>query len=155
MRRAVLALLVSVLVLVGCDDGSPDAADSDAPGSTIDTNFASPGDERFCELARTYIEQFTRRAPPGDVREFGESLQNSQEIVLQMQEVAPAEIVSDVLILADVLDVVVPALEAAEFDLSQVPPSVLQQLQDPGFQASAARLQAYTESACEPVTGAL
>lgn len=64
---------------------------------------------------------------------------------------APAEIVGDVLSLTDVLGVIVPALEAAEFDLSQVPPEALQRLQDPDFQASATRLQAYTESACEPV----
>lgn len=176
MRRVALALLASVLLLGGCDDpdiaSSPgtttstsqdettssthDAATSstvapDTPGSTIDTDFATPGDERFCGLARSYIEPFARRAAPGDVRGFGEALQESQAIVQQMEEVAPPEIVDDILRLSDVLGAVVPALEAANFDLSQVPPEVLQRLQDPDFQASAQRLQAYVETVCEPV----
>lgn len=155
MKRGLLALVALVLVLGSCDDNSPDTSAGQQPGgSTTDTNVASPGDERFCELARSYIEQSTRPPAPGDVRGFGESLQDSQAIVLQMQEVAPAEIVSDVVNLTDVLGAVVPALAAVDFDLTQVPPVVLEQLQDPNFQAATARVQAYTESACEPVADA-
>ena len=155
MRWALLVLLATVQILGGCDGGGSDTAPSqNTPGSTVDTEFASPGDERFCELARSYFEQVTRRTAPGDVQDFGESLQASQSIVSEMRDVAPGEIVSDVVRLADVLTVVVPALEGAQFDLSQVPPDVLQRLQDPDFQASSARLQAYIESACDPVADA-
>lgn len=161
MRCAALVLFASVLVLGACNDGDPDTAGSqgtttsttgspEAPDSAVDSDVSNPGDERFCDLARSYVEQFTGQSP-GDARGFGQALQEAQAIVLEMQEVAPAEIVGDVLSLADVLGVIVPALEAAEFDLSQVPPEALQRLQDPDFQASATRLQAYIESACEPV----
>jgi hypothetical protein len=172
MRRVLVTLCVSVLLFGGCDD---DAGDSVAPvdpptsttgaqdpststtdpnatpGSTIDTTFSEPGDERFCELARSYVEQFTGRAAPGEARAFGEALQEAQSIVLEMQDVAPAEIVADLLIVTDVLGVVVPALEEVDFDLSQIPPDELERLQDPDFQASSARLQAYVENACKPV----
>lgn len=173
-----MVLLVSLLLLGGCDDEAAEVTDPDgratstttadsssttgspgAPppatdpgattGATLDTSFSGPGDERFCGLARSYIEQFSRRAGPGETRAFGEALAEARTIVLEMQDVAPAEIVADVLKLTDVLGFVVPALEAVEFDLSRVPPDALLQLQDPDFQASAARLQAYTETVCD------
>ncbi len=176
MRRVLVTLCVSVLLLGGCDDEAGDSAapvdpptsttdsqgapttststaiiDPDAtPGSTIDTSFSSSGDERFCELARTYVELFTSRAAPGDVRAFGEGLQQAQSVLLEMQEVADEEIVVDLVVVTDVLGIVVPALEEVDFDLTQISPEVLERLQDPDFQASSARLQAYTENACEP-----
>jgi hypothetical protein len=67
-----------------------------------------------------------------------------------MQEVADEEIVVDLVVVTDVLSIVVPALEEVDFDLTQISPEVLERLQDPDFQASSARLQAYTENACEP-----
>lgn len=180
MRRAAFALLASVLVLVGCDDGSPDiAASQDTTTSTIlspgestsstvppdeatsatvspdvpvgspDAQPADPADERFCTLARRYVE-YMSRTPPGDVRGFGEALQEARSIILEMQEVAPPEIVDDLLRVTGVLNVVVPALEAVDFDLSRVPADVLRILQDPEFRTSAERLQAYTEDACGP-----
>lgn len=178
MRRVVLLLLVALLLLGGCADEVPEVTDpngrststlpdsspptaspgtpsttgaANTPGATLDTNFSTPGDERFCGLARSYIEQFSQRAGPGETRAFGEALQEAQSIVLEMETVAPPEIVVDIVNLTGVLAVVVPALEAADFDLSQVPPEALLALQDPDFQASAARLQAYTETACEAV----
>ena len=63
---------------------------------------------------------------------------------------APPEIVDDLLRVTGVLDVVVPALEAVDFDLTRMPPDVLRILQDPEFQTSTTRLQAYTEDACGP-----
>lgn len=181
MRRAALALLTSVLVLGGCDDGSPDIAasqdtttsimlsPSEATSSTVppdeavpttgspdepapppDAEPANPDDERFCALARTYVESMSRTAPE-DAQGFGEGLRDARSMVLEMQEVAPPEIVDDLVRIIGVLSVVVPALEAADFDLTRVPPDVLRLLQDPEFQASAARLQAYTEDACGPV----
>lgn len=178
MRRTVLILSVSLLLLGGCDDegaevtapngrptsttsadsssttGSPATsppATGNMPGVSTDTSLSSPGDQRFCVLARSYIEQFSRRAAPGETRAFGEALQEAQSIVLELRAVAPAEIVADIVKLTSVLGEVVPALEAVDFDLSQVPPEVLLPLQDPDFRASAARLQSYTETACEPV----
>ena len=97
MRRVALALLATVLVLAGCDDGSPDTAASqdttstilspgdatsstvspeeatpttvspDAPAASSDADPSNPADERFCTLARAYFEYMTRRGP-GDVR---------------------------------------------------------------------------------------
>ena len=179
MRRAALALLASVLV-GGCDDGSPDIAASqdattsttlspseatpstvppdgatpftgspDAPPASPDAEPANPDDERFCTLARAYVESMSRTAPE-DAQGFGEGLREARSIILEMQEVAPPEIVDDLLRLTGVLSVVVPALEAVDFDLARVPPDVLRLLQDPEFQASATRLQAYTEDACGP-----
>ena len=180
MRRVVPALLASVLVLGACDDGSPDIAasqdttrsttlsPSEATSSTVppdgatpitgspggpsappDAEAADPDDERFCTLARTYVESMSRTAPE-DAQGFGEGLREARSNILGMQEVAPQEIVDDLLRLTGVLSVVVPALEAADMDLARVPPDVLRLLQDPEFQASAARLQAYTEDACGP-----
>ena len=180
MRRVALALLASVLVLGGCDDGSPDIAASqdtttsttlspseatsstvppddatpitgspDGPPAPPDAEPADPDDERFCTLARTYVESMSRTAPE-DAQGFGESLREARSIIVEMQEVAPPEVVDDLLRLTGVLSVVVPALEAVDFDLTRVSPDVLRLLQDPEFQASAARLQAYTEDACRP-----
>lgn len=181
MRRVALALLASVLVLAGCDDESPDIAASqdsttstnlapseatsstvppdeatsttvspDVPVASPDAEPADPTDERFCTLARRYIE-YMGRTPPGDVRGFGEALQEARSIVLEMQDVAPPEIVDDLVKLTGVLSAVVPAMEAVDFDLARVPPDVLRLLQDPEFQASATRLQVYIEDACGPV----
>ena len=181
MRRAALALWASVLVLGGCDDSSRDIAasqdtttsttlsPSEAASSTVqpdeapsttgspDVPVAPPvaepansDDERFCTLARSYVESMSRTAPE-DTQGFGEGLREAQSMVLEMQEVAPPEIVDDLLRLTGVLSVVVPALEAVEFDLARVPPDVLRLLQDPEFQASATRLRAYTGNACRPV----
>ena len=181
MRRAALALLASVVLLGGCDDGSPDVTASenattsttrspsegtssivppDEATSTIaspdigvappDAEAANPDDERFCVLARTYVESMSRRSPE-DAQGFGEGLREARSIILELQEVAPPEIVEDLVRLTGVLSVVVPALEAADFDLRRVPPDVLRLLQDPEFQASTTHLRAYTEDACRPV----
>ncbi|HVL03620.1 MAG TPA: hypothetical protein VM386_04200 [Acidimicrobiales bacterium] len=91
----------------------------------------------------------SRRAPE-DAQGFGEGLREARSIILEMQEVAPPEIVDDLVRLTGVLSVVVPALEAADFDLTRVPPDVLRLLQDPEFQASTTRLRAYTEGTCGP-----
>lgn len=128
--------------------GSPDvpvAQPGAAPAGSDD-----PDDERFCTLARTYVESMNRTAPE-DAQGFGKGLREARSIILEMQEVAPPEIVDDVLRVTGVLTVVVPALEAVDFDLRRVPPEVLRLLQDPEFQTSATRLQAYTEDACGPV----
>lgn len=181
MRRGALALLASVLALGGCDDGTPDIAasqdtttsttlsPSEATSSTVPPDKATPttgspdvpvaqrgaepanpDGERFCTLARTYVESMSRTAPE-DTQGFGHGLREAQSIIREMREVAPPEIVNDLLRLTGVLSVVVPALEAADSDLTRVPPDVLRLLQDPEFQASATRLQAYTEEACGPV----
>lgn len=121
-----------------------------APGSTIDTNFSAGADEQFCQLVGQYVDQFTAGAAPGDVQGFGESLRQSRDLVDQMQAAAPEELVADVVILAQTLGTVVDALEAVDFDLSQVDPEALLMLQDPDFQASAVRLQAFAETACTP-----
>lgn len=167
MRRGASLLFVSVLLLGGCGDDSPDVAvpattaapatssttpssPPSSPAPTAGTDTSSPQEQRFCELARSYIEAFTGRAAPGDVRGFGGNLQEARAIVVEMQDLAPPEVVDDVMKVADTLGIVVSAMEEADFDLTEVPPDVLQQLQDPDFQASAARLQAYTDSACPP-----
>lgn len=168
-----------VLVLGGCDDVGPDIAGSqdttttsspnettsstlppdeitsstvspDVAAAPPDPEAANSDDERFCALARRYFEYMSRTAPE-DVRGFGESLQEARSIIFEMEEVAPPEIVQDVVRITGVLDVVVPALQAVDFDLTRVPPDVLRLLRDPEFQTSATRLQAYTEDACGSV----
>lgn len=132
------------------DEATPNTGSPDVPVGQPDAEPANPDDERFCTLARTYVESMNRTAPE-DAQGFGKGLQEARSIILEMQEVAPPEIVDDVLRVTGVLSVVVPALEAVDFDLTRVPPDVLRLLQDPEFQTSATRLQAYTEDACGPV----
>lgn len=177
MKRRASVLFVSVLLLGGCSEADRDA---DGPATTATTTTPTTGPattatmantapgppsspaptpgsdpstpqvQSFCVLARSYIEAFTGRAAPGDVRGFGGNLERARSSILEMQKVAPPEVVDDVLYVADTLGVVVSALEEANYDLGEVPPEVLQRLQDPEFRASAARLQAYTDSACQP-----
>lgn len=176
MRRITLVLLTMALLGVACsgetDDptnrpalpatttslgdaststvpGDAPTTTAGAPGSTIDTEFAGEADERFCALAGQYIDSFTTDAPPGDVQGFGESLRQSRDLVNQMQEAAPEELVDDVVLLAQVLGGVVDALEAVDYDLAEVSPDALMTLQDPDFQAAAVRLQAYSETVCQ------
>jgi PBP1b-binding outer membrane lipoprotein LpoB len=164
-------VVAAVLLLAGCSGDTDDPTDrpappsttstsvdpaattttvAAAPGSTIDTDFAEGADPAFCALAGRFVEQFTSSTPPGDVQGFGRSLQESRSLVEQMRARAPGELTDDVVVLAQVLGVVVDALEAAEFDLTQVDPEALEALQDPDFQAAAVRLQAYAETACPP-----
>lgn len=143
-------VLFGLMAMAGCDDGTVVPPQEDAtPGASIDTNFSSTGSARFCELARSFHER-SPAAAPGDIRGYGEALQESRMLASQLEDEASDEIAGDVRTLNATLAAVVTALEDADFQLPNVPTETLQELQGPDFQAAAVRLHAYTETTCPP-----
>jgi hypothetical protein len=151
MRRLVVSLgLVAVLGLTGCGGGDDDDA---APAQTTaaPTTTAAVGNDQagtpFCGLARTYTEKFsTLIAVANDPAKLRAATTDAEAAIRQAQTTAPAEIKSDVGVVASTAKDVLAALQKNNFDLSKTPE--VSKLQEPGFTASLGNMNRYARAHC-------
>ncbi len=151
MRRLVVSLsLVAVLGLAGCGGGGDDDA---APAQTTaaPSTTAAVGNDQagtpFCGLARTYTEKFsTLLAVANDPTKLRAATTDAEAAIRQAQTTAPAEIKSDVGVVANTAKDVLAALQKNNFDLSRTPE--VAKLQEPGFQAALASMNRYARAHC-------
>ena len=151
MRRLVVSLgLIAVLGLTGCGGGDDDDA-APAPTTAAPSTTALVGNDQagtpFCGLARTYTEKFsTLLAVANDPVKLRAATTDAEAAIRQAQSQAPAEIKSDVTLVATTAGQVLAALQKNSFDLSKTPE--VSKLQEPAFQTSLANLNRYSRAHC-------
>ena len=152
MRRLVVSLgLVAVLGLTGCGGGGDDDEAAPAPTTAAPPTTALVGNDQagtpFCGLARTYTEKFsTLLAVANDPVKLKAATTDSEAAIRQAQTTAPAEIKSDVAVVAKTAKDVLAALQKNNFDLSKT--AEVSKLQEPGFQSSLANMNRYARAHC-------
>ena len=151
MRRMVVSFgLVAVLAFTGCggggDDDAAPAQTTAAPSTTAVVGNDQAGTP-FCGLARTYTEKFsTLLAVANDPVKLRAATTDAESAIRQAQSQAPAEIRSDVAVVATTAKDVLAALQKNNFDLSKTPE--VSKLQEPAFQTSLANLNRYARAHC-------
>ncbi len=152
MRRLVVTIgLAAALALAGCGGGGDD--DDAAPASTTvaPSTTALIGNDQagtpFCGLARTYTEKFsTILASANDPARLRAVTTDAEAAIRQAQATAPAEIKSDVTVVATTARQVLNALQKNNFDLAGT--SEITKLQEPAFQTSLANMNRYARAHC-------
>lgn len=153
MGRLAAALgLIAVLGLTGCgggdsdDDAAPPPPTTAAPPSTAAVGNDQAGTP-FCGLARAYTEKFsTVLASASDPAKLRVATTDVESVIRQAQATAPAEIKSDVTVVATTAKQILTALQKNDFDLGRT--SEVTKLQEPGFQASLANMNRYARAHC-------
>jgi hypothetical protein len=149
MRRGIVIIgLAAGLALAGCGGGGDDDA---APTTTPPPTTALVGNDQagtpFCGLARTYTEKFsTLITVANDPARLRAATTDAEAAIRQAQSQAPAEIRPDVMTVATTAREVLTALQRNNFDLTKTPE--VSKLQEPAFQTSLNKLNAYARAHC-------
>ena len=158
-RISLLACGLAVLLLTACSGGDDDndaAPTTSAPattlapaGGTTTPSFTGQNSAQFCNLARTYNERFTSVGPNATPAQLRTVAREGQTAISQAVTSAPAEIKTDVEVLARTFTALLAEMERVNFEAARLPPTALQSLSAPEFQASTQRFQAYLRSVCQ------
>ena len=151
MRRSLVTLaLVCVVGLVGCGgDGDDEVAPTPETTTTAAAAPAVPGREgRFCQLLRSYEDQYNRTRNVTEPEQLRELLRNIRSDLDEAQDVAPLEVKADVELVAQVLGEYVDELEKVDFQTRRIPAEVVQRLLSPDFLSAAQRVQVYGRANC-------
>src|SRR5262245_31126475 len=156
MRRYVALVFVAVMMAAcggkGGGSSSPTtAASSVSPGTPgtqpVDTKFTGEGSAEYWKLARSYQEASSKlgtNANP-DLRQlFSDAARDIQAAVA----VAPAEIKSDVTLVAQGFAALVTALNNANYDFTKLAPDLIIRFQSQDFVAASTRVGAYAKNVC-------
>jgi hypothetical protein len=152
MRRLVVTIgLAAALALTACGGGGDD--DDAAPAQTTSPppTTALVGNDQagtpFCGLARTYTEKFsTLLTVANDPVKLRAATTDAETAIRQAQAQAPAEIRSDVTVVATTAGQVLAGLQKNNFDLSKT--AEITKLQEPAFQTSLNKLNTYARAHC-------
>jgi hypothetical protein len=158
MRRLVVSFgVVAALGLTACGGGSGKstaAATTTTPTTVapVTTTVATGNDQagtQFCMLAKTYNDKYNSLLSSlGDPTKLKSVATDAESAIRQAQTTAPAAIKADVTVVATTASQVLAALQKANFVFGNTAPAEVAKLQDPGFQASLARLVAYGQAHC-------
>ena len=154
MRSVLVSVgLAAVLGLAGCGGGgddeeaAPTTTSAPAPATTAaigNDQAATP----FCRLARTYTEKYSSiLTVANDPARLRAATTDAEAAIRQAQATAPAEIKSDVTLVASTASQILTSLQRNNFDLSRTP-EALTRLQDPGFQTALANVNRYGRAHC-------
>ena len=151
MRRSVVVLALVIVCAVGvsaCGDDD-DGGESSQSSSTTAASTQSTGQGgRFCELFRSYNDQFSRTSTIRDSGELRDLLRSARSDVEEAKDLAPPEIKADTEVVYRVIDDYVGALEDVDFNASRIPVDLAQRLASPDFLNAAQRTQAYVATNC-------
>ena len=152
-RAAAAGIAVAVLALSGCsgDGGQDQALPSTTSSPEVNAGTEPPEEpvDPFCAPADALGEGLGDLAPTdGDPDQIREQFTLAREAVAEAEAEAPEEIRPDVAVLADGYEDFFEALEAADFDITQLSLSALTALDTPEMQAASERIDAYRVEAC-------
>jgi hypothetical protein len=152
MRRLVVILgLAAALALTACGGGGDDEDAAPAQTTAAPSTTAAIGNDQagtpFCGLARTYTEKFnTLLTVINDPAKLRAATTDAESAIRQAQAQAPAEIRSDVNVVATTANQVLTGLQKNNFDVGKT--SEISKLSEPTFSASLGKLNAYARAHC-------
>ena len=154
MRSVLVSVgLAAVLGLAGCGGGgddeeaAPTTTSAPAPATTAAIGNDQAGTP-FCRLARTYTEKYSSiLTVANDPARLRTATTDAEAAIRQAQATAPAEIKSDVSLVASTASQILASLQRNNFDLSRTP-EALTRLQEPGFQTALANVNRYGRAHC-------
>ena len=150
MRRLVVSMgLTAVLGLTGCGGGSDDDAAAPTTTSPPSTAVAPATNDQagtpFCKLAKTFIDKV-----PNLTTANGPALKaattDAESAIRQAKDTAPAEIKSDVTVVATAATQALAGLQRSNFDRNKTPEIAV--LNDQGFRDSLFKVLAYAQAHC-------
>jgi hypothetical protein len=154
-----MAATLGLLVTAACGSSSStktaSATSSSVAGvvsstaSTSAPHFSGSSSSKFCDQARNLNDQ-TKLNPSGDLKT---AFAHFDELANQVLSSAPSAIKGDMSTLVEGLRTLKNALAAANYDYSKMDPNAIKSLQDPKFQASSQRVEAYLTQVCGIKTG--
>ena len=156
MRKLWSGMVLSLLLAVaGCGGGGDDSDETaptippTTPAEATTPTFSGRGSGEFCQLVATYSDRVSglsrATSTPAQVRQLAGELGSA---IQQAVAVAPAEIKSDVTLVAAAATDFLAGLQRAGYDLNRVPQESLQRFQAPDVQAATQRLTAYGQTVC-------
>ena len=153
MRRLLATIaLVAALGLTACGGGSSKktATATTLPPPPTTTTLLTGNDQAntpFCKLAQTYTAQYSSLlSSANDPAKLKAATTDAASAINQAQSTAPAEIKSDVTVVASTASQVLAGLQRNNFDLSKTPE--VSKLQDPAFLNSFANMNRYLQAHC-------
>ena len=153
MRRLVVLVgLAAVLGLTACGGGGDDEDAAPASTTTPPPATSPVGNDQagtpFCQLARTYTEQFAALLPAAnDPARLRAATTDAEAAIRQARATAPAEIRADVNVVATTAGEALTALQKKNFVLADAPDAVTK-LQEPKFQTAFSNLNRYARAHC-------
>jgi hypothetical protein len=141
------------LALAGCSGGDDDKASPNTAANAtttvpVPTSFTGQDSAQFCALSKTYNERFTSVGANPSPAQLRTLTREGQTAITQAVDAAPAEIKSDMQVLASAFNGLLTELEKVNFEAARLPPAAFSQLSSPEFQAATTRFQAYTRTVC-------
>ena len=155
MRRLFIGLGALIVVIIAAcgGDGSSDSARSTTPTTAAaagtGTTFSGRDSGQFCDLVRTYTARLSgltaANTTQAQLRQLATELGSA---IQQAVVVAPAEIKTDVTIVARAASDYLAALQKAGYDFAKMPQDAAAKFQAPDVVAASGRLQDYGRSVC-------
>lgn len=149
-RGRVLLALAALAALAGCNgDDDQDQALPSSTSSPPTTEATQAPVDPFCAPADALGEGFADLAPSGrDSSALEEQFAQSREAIAEFEAEAPEEIQADVAVLVEGYEDFLAALEAADYDFTQLSPSALIAIDSPEMQAASENIDAYLAERC-------
>lgn len=165
-RAAVLARSVVTVAVVGAlavgaaaCGGGDDGKDAKGKGSSTTTttiHFSGDDSAAFCTQLADFQSRFNAAtldvdSLPADKR--ADTWKAALDAISGLQSAASSEIEPAVKLLHQRIEAVLPALAAADYDISKVPASALAELRTTESAAATARIEAYGTQVCRTDDG--
>ena len=151
LRRAAAAAVAGAILLGGCNDdkdtsSSPTTAASQAAAGSSGRQISGGP---FCERVLTFTDRSSRIDPSvAEPQQLRRALEEATRAIEEAEQTAPAEIKTDVAVLASQFRDLVLILDQAGFDFTKIPPASLGRLQSPEIQSATQRVNTYVGQNC-------
>lgn len=153
-KTAALALVVAV-VLTGCSNGkgTESATPTTAVASTTPPTLSvrPTSDDAYCRFLQTYNNRFGQIGPGlADPQRLRTTMREAAAAVKDGQATAPEALKADLAVLSDAFQRLLTVFEQANYDITRLSLTSLQELQSPAVVGASQRIDAYTKEHCLP-----
>ncbi len=149
LARATVLLAVAAAACSGGDGKKPAEEAQLAPvTSTTEPSFTGAGSERFCREVGSATGRLSELATSTEPDSARRLFTSAQEALATLVDAAPAEIRSDLNVLAGAYRQLLDGLRKVDFDVARLPPEVTGGLNRPEVRTAGDRLGVYQRKIC-------
>lgn len=151
MRRLVVSIgLAALLGLTGCgggdsDDDAAPVTTSPPPSTAVVPANNDQAGTPFCKLAKTFIDRIPNLTTANGAT-LRSATTDAESAIRQARDTAPAEIKSDVTVVAATASQALAGLQRNNFDRNKTPEMAL--LNDQNFRLSLSKVLLYAQAHC-------